>query len=310
MKSFVSTAKAAVLRWFDTSVDPAEIAAEARVDWLRTVPFLLLHLACLLAFWTGVSATALAIAGALYVVRMFAITGFYHRYFSHRAFKTSRAWQFVFAVAGASAVQRGPLWWAAHHRRHHRCADGPEDPHSPKEHGLLWSHVGWITSKKHFATDLDAVPDLARFPELRFLDRFDTLVPFALAIALYALGAVLERFAPSLGTSGFQLVVWGFVVSTVVLFHATCTINSIAHRFGRRPFATGDESRNNALLAVITLGEGWHNNHHAYPHSAAQGFRWFEFDATYLALRGLAALGVIRDLRPVPAALRRARGPS
>ncbi|MBL8768155.1 MAG: acyl-CoA desaturase [Planctomycetes bacterium] len=307
MTSFLANTKAAVLRWFDTSVDPPPATTEARVDWLRTLPFLILHLACLLALWTGVSATALWICGASYVVRMFAITGFYHRYFSHRSFKTSRAWQFVFALVGATAVQRGPLWWAAHHRRHHRCADGPDDPHSPKEHGLLWSHVGWITSKKYFATDLELVPDLARYPELRFLDRFDTLVPFVFALALYALGAVLERFAPGLGTNGWQLVVWGFFVSTVVLFHATCTINSIAHRFGRRPFATHDESRNNAFLALITLGEGWHNNHHHYPHCAAQGFRWFEFDPTYAVLRALAAIGVIRELRPVPVELRRAR---
>jgi stearoyl-CoA desaturase (delta-9 desaturase) len=310
MTSFVSSAKAAILRWFDTTVDPPAAGAEARVDWLRTLPFLFLHLACLLALWTGVSATALWVCGALYAVRMFAITGFYHRYFSHRSFKTSRAWQFVFALLGASAVQRGPLWWAAHHRRHHRCADGPDDPHSPKEHGLLWSHVGWITSKKHFATDVELVPDLARYPELRFLDRFDTLVPLALAVLLYVVGETLAHVAPGLATNGAQLVVWGFVVSTVVLFHATCTINSLAHRFGGRRFATADESRNNAWLAVLTLGEGWHNNHHHYPHSAAQGFRWFEFDPTYYVLRALAALGVIRELRPVPAALRRGERPA
>ncbi len=294
----------AVVRWVDSSAgvtaSPRAAPAVQRVDWLRCLPFVALHVACLGVFFTGWSPVALWVALGLYLLRMFAITGFYHRYFSHRSFRTSRAGQFAFAVIGLSAVQRGPLWWASHHRHHHRHSDTASDVHSPVQHGLLWSHMGWITSRENFATDLSAVPDLARFPELRFLDRFDTLVPLLLAAALYGMGALLETHAPGLGTSGPQLLVWGFFISTVALFHATCTINSLAHRIGRRRFATSDESRNSLPLALLTLGEGWHNNHHHYPASARQGFRWWELDLTWYALLLLERLHVVRDLRPVP----------
>ncbi len=271
------------------------------IDWLRCLPFVLLHAACLLAFVYGVSTIAVAAALVLYAVRMFAITGFYHRYFSHRSFRTSRFMQFVFAFTGATATQRGPLWWAGHHRNHHRVSDTADDVHSPGRHGMLWSHMGWIMSKENFATPVGAVPDLARYRELRFLDRFDTFAPLILAASLYAVGRFLELASPQLGTSGMQLVVWGYFISTVVLFHATCTINSLSHRFGSRRYETGDESRNNPWLAALTFGEGWHNNHHHYPHSVKQGFAWYEIDITYLGLRVLEALGLISDLRPVPA---------
>ncbi|NCT68962.1 MAG: acyl-CoA desaturase [Rhodanobacteraceae bacterium] len=289
-------------RWFDTAAAGEVDAGDAeRIDWVRAVPFLALHLACLGVFVVGVSPIALALAAALYAIRMFAITGFYHRYFSHKTFRTSRAVQFVFALIGASCVQRGPLWWAAHHRTHHRHADTPQDPHSPAVHGFLWSHMGWFLTPRAFATDWARVPDLAGYPELRWLDRYDTLVPVLLALALYGLGALLERVAPGLGTSGGQLLVWGFFVSTVVLFHATVTINSLAHRFGTRRFPTRDDSRNNLLLALITFGEGWHNNHHFYPGSARQGFRWWEIDLTWYGLRLMQALRLVHDLKPVPA---------
>jgi stearoyl-CoA desaturase (delta-9 desaturase) len=235
---------------------------------------------------------------------MLAITAFYHRYFSHRAFRTSRAVQFAFAVLGASAVQRGPLWWAAHHRHHHAQADRPDDRHSPRVHGFLWSHVGWFLARENFATRIELVQDLARFPELRWLDRFDAVIPALLAVLLLVLGASLERVAPELGTNGWQLVVWGFCISTVALWHATFTINSLAHRFGTRRYATRDDSRNNAWLAFLTFGEGWHNNHHRYPAAARQGFYWWEVDVAWYALRLLAALGVVWDLRPVPTAVR------
>ena len=287
-------------QWFDGAAVPVATGADAdRVDWLRVLPFVLLHLGCIAVLWVGVSPVALLVAALLYVVRMFAITGFYHRYFSHRSFRTSRALQFVFALIGAASVQRGPLWWAAHHRHHHRHSDAPEDLHSPR-HGFWRSHMGWFLTRRAFATDLSRVPDLARFPELRWLDRFDVAVPAAMAVGLYALGALLERFAPTLGTSGLQLLVWGFFVSTVVLFHATVTINSLSHRFGRRRFATTDDSRNNLWLALLTFGEGWHNNHHFYSSSARQGFRWWEIDLTWYGLRLMALLGLVRDLKPVP----------
>ena len=304
-----SPVAASVLRWFDTSADTRVDDGDAdRIDLVRALPFVALHLGCVAVLWVGVSTTALLVALALYLVRMFAITGFYHRYFSHRTFRASRAMQFAFAVIGASSVQRGPLWWAAHHRHHHVHADDAQDLHSPRVHGFWRSHMGWFLTRRAFATDLTRVPDLARFPELRWLDRFDIVVPVALMVALYALGALLERVAPGLGTSGAQLVVWGFVVSTVALFHVTVTINSLAHRFGSRRFATRDDSRNNALLALLTLGEGWHNNHHFFPGTARQGFFWWEVDITWYGLRLLAALGLVHDLKPVPAWVRAKAG--
>jgi stearoyl-CoA desaturase (delta-9 desaturase) len=294
---------AAIARWFDTGSALAhdDGTAPGAVDWLRAIPFLGMHLACFAVFAVGVSWTAVAVAVALYAVRMFAITGFYHRYFSHRTFRTSRAVQFLFALIGASCVQRGPLWWAAHHRNHHRHADTVRDVHSPSVHGFWRSHVGWFLTRHGFRTDWDRIPDLARYPELRWLDRYDIVVPVLLAVALYATGAWLEHAAPGLGTDGPQLLVWGFFVSTIVLFHATVTINSLAHRFGRRRFDTRDDSRNNLWLALLTFGEGWHNNHHFFPGSARQGFRWWEIDLTYYGLRTMALFGLVRDLKPVPA---------
>ncbi len=296
---------AALARWLDTDIDDRNVAFDGthprRIDWLRVLPFIAMHAACLLVFWVGVSPIAVAIAVALYAVRMFAITGFYHRYFSHRTFRTSRPVQFAFALIGASSVQRGPLWWAAHHRNHHRHADTEHDVHSPGVHGLWWSHIGWFLTRSGFRTDWQRIRDLTKFPELRLLDRFDTLVPIALATALFGLGVLLDRIAPQLGTSGGQMLVWGFFVSTIVLFHATVTINSLAHRFGQRRFETRDQSRNNLWLALLTFGEGWHNNHHFFPGSARQGFRWWEIDLTYYGLRTMAALRLIHDLKPVPA---------
>jgi stearoyl-CoA desaturase (delta-9 desaturase) len=292
----------AVLRWFDTSDQPAlDRAGADRIDWPRAVPFVLVHLACLGVFWVGVSPVALAVAGALYALRMFALTGFYHRYFAHRSFRTSRAAQFVFAVLGASCVQRGPLWWAAHHRHHHVHADSEQDLHAPRRVGFWRSHMGWFLTPRAFRTDLERVPDLRDFPELRWLDRFDIAVPVALGLTLFGLGSLLSHVAPALGTSGWQMLVWGFFISTVALFHATVTINSLAHRFGRQRFATRDDSRNNVWLALLTFGEGWHNNHHFYPGAARQGFHWWEIDLTWYGLRALAMFGLVWDLKPVPA---------
>lgn len=292
--------RATLRRWFDAGAPAVAGTDDQRVDWLRAAPFLAMHLACLGVFWVGVSATALAAAAALYAVRMFAITGFYHRYFAHRTFRASRPVQFAFAVLGAASAQRGPLWWAAHHRHHHLHADTEQDPHTPRK-GFWRSHMLWFLTPAAFATDPRRIPDLLRYPELRWLDRFDIAVPALLALLLYALGAALEHWAPGLGTDGPQLLVWGFFVSTVVLFHATVTINSLAHRYGRRRFPTRDDSRNNLWLALLTFGEGWHNNHHFFPGSARQGFRWWEIDLTWYGLRVLAWLGLVRDLKPVPA---------
>ncbi len=301
MRPELSRWTASMRRWVDTQAAGAPGGPPDRIDWTRALPFALLHAGCLGVVWTGVSPVAVAVAAALYALRMFALTGFYHRYFSHRTFRTSRAMQLVFAILGASCAQRGPLWWAAHHRHHHRHADDDQDLHSPARHGFWWSHMGWFLTPRAFATDLARVPDLRRYRELRWLDRFDAAVPIALALLCYGLGAALERLAPGLGTSGPQMLVWGFFISTVALFHATVTINSLAHRYGTRRYDTADDSRNNAWLALLTFGEGWHNNHHFYPGSARQGFRAREIDLTWYGLRLLAATGLIWDLKPVPA---------
>ena len=208
--------------------------------------------------------------------------------------------QFIFAVIGASSVQRGPLWWASHHRMHHANSDNEQDEHSPRRHGFLWSHMGWFLSRHNFATRIDRIKDFARYPELRFIDRFDVFVPFLLAVSLFALGEWIAFTYPESNTSGGQMVVWGFVISTIVLYHVTFTINSLAHTHGTRRFNTRDDSRNNWLLALLTFGEGWHNNHHYYPGSARQGFTWREIDISYYLLRLLQSLGLIWDLRPVP----------
>lgn len=296
--------------WFDASISGQSQAGDPqRIDWLRALPFIAMHLACLGVVWVGVSPVAIVVAISLYAIRMFALTGFYHRYFSHRTFRTSRSVQFAFALIGAACVQRGPLWWAAHHRNHHRHADTSLDPHSPTVYGFLWSHAGWFLTPAAFQTDFDRVPDLRGYAELRWLDRYDIAVPLLLAVLMYGLGALLHALVPSWGTSGTQMLIWGFFVSTVVLFHATVTINSLAHRFGRRRFATNDNSRNNLWLALLTFGEGWHNNHHFYPGSARQGFRWWELDLTWYGLRLLAAVGLVWDLKPVPAWVQRKAAP-
>ena len=281
--------------------------AASGIDFYRVIPFVLIHLACFALIWVGYSWFAVIFAIMLYVVRMFAITGFYHRYFAHKAFQTSRAGQFIFAVLGATAVQRGPLWWAGHHRHHHAHSDEQDDAHSPVQHGFLWSHIGWFLSRANFSTQFDRVKELAKFPELRFIDRFDVLIPVIFALSIFGLGVLLENVAPQLHTNGWQLLVWGFVISTVVLYHATFSVNSLAHVWGKRRYATRDHSRNNFIIALFTLGEGWHNNHHHYPGSASQGFYWWEIDLTYYGLRVLASLGLIWDLRKVPVEIRESK---
>jgi len=265
-----------------------EASTDRSINVLKSIPFFGVHVAavvgvCLLGWsWKG-----LALAVTLYYVRMFFVTGGYHRYFSHRSFKTSRLFQLVLAVGAMTSSQKGVMWWAGHHRVHHKLSDAPGDVHSALQDGFIWSHVGWILSKKHAATETARVNDLAKYPELVWLDRWWWMPPTALGVSLYAFGG------------GFALV-WGFLVSTVLLWHGTFTINSLTHVFGSRRYATTDNSRNNAILAAITLGEGWHNNHHYYQRSTRQGFFWWEVDPTYIALRSLAALGIVWDLHDPP----------
>lgn len=243
-----------------------------------------MHLGCLAVFFVPFSASLVALAGASYLIRMWAITAGYHRYFSHRAYKTSRVFQFLLALIGTSSMQNGPIWWASWHRHHHRYADRPEDAHSPSQHGFWHSHMGWILSGKYDHPDTTNVADLTCYPELRFLDRHKWLPLIVWAGGCYAI-------------AGLPGVIWGFVLSSVLLLHATALINSLGHVWGSRRYATPDTSRNNALLAVLTLGEGWHNNHHHACSSARQGFLWWELDIAYAVLQTLAAFGLVWDLR-------------
>ncbi len=298
---FIQNALTKFFAWFDSSrVETGNDASEA-VDWFRVIPFILMHVACLLVFVVGWSPVVIVVALFSYFIRMFAITAFYHRYFSHKAFRTSRVCQFLFGLLGSTATQRGPIWWASHHRRHHRYSDTESDMHSPRK-GFWWSHMGWFLSTKHFTTREQWVRDLIKFPELRFLDRFDIVIPVLYAVALWGLGKWLEIAFPELGTTGWQMLIWGYFVSTIVLIHCTLFINSLSHVWGNQRYQTGDDSRNNGFLALITLGEGWHNNHHHYPVSARQGFYWWEIDISYYLLKLMSWCGLIWDLQPVPVA--------
>ena len=248
-----------------------------------------IHAGCLLALATGVGAFEIALCLGLFWVRLFGITGGYHRYFAQKAFRTSRGVQLVLAILGCAAVQKGPLWWAGGHRRHHRNSDRPEDLHSPRR-GFWWAHQGWIFDGRFDETEIERIGDFAAYPELVWLNRWHIVVPLTLAATCYAVG-------------GLPGLVWGFCISTTLLWHATYSINSLAHRWGKQRYATGDDSRNNFWLALLTLGEGWHNNHHHYMASARQGFFWWEIDITYYVLRGLQAAGLIWDVREPPASM-------
>lgn len=271
-----------------------------KLDWLTVGALAMMHAGCLGVLWVGWSWTAVGLAVLLYLTRAFGLTAFYHRYFSHRAFKTSRWFQFVGALLGCAALQKGPLWWAAHHREHHRSSDREGDVHSPHVHGIVWAHMGWFLTLSSNELRADLIRDWLKFPELRWLNRCTHLVAVLSAAMLYGLGELLRVFMPGLQTHGLQLLVWGFFLSTVALYHATYSVNSLAHLVGSRRFATADDSRNNLLVALLTLGEGWHNNHHHYPSSARQGFMWWEIDPTYYALAGLQRLGLVWEMRPVP----------
>lgn len=267
---------------------------------MNKIIFILIHLGCLLAFWCGVSTTAIALCLGFYLIRMFAITAGYHRLFSHRSYRTSRAFQFLLGLIGASSAQKGPLWWAASHRHHHKHSDTEEDLHSPGLHGLWWAHAGWVLSKHHDEADLGLVKDLAKYPELRLLDEYHYVPPLVFLGSTYLLGAFLNAFFPELHTTALQTMVWGALVSTVFLYHGTFAINSLAHILGRKRFVTNDESRNSFLLAIVTLGEGWHNNHHRFPGSERQGFYWWELDLTHYVLKFLSIFGIVWDLREPP----------
>ena len=266
-----------------TSQIPSHTPNE-KVSWLASIPFLMVHGMCLFAFYTGVSWKLVAACVALYYVRMLAITSVYHRYFAHRTYKMGRVTQFVAAFIATTSAQKGVLWWAAHHRHHHRESDTELDVHSPTVKGFWFSHVGWILCTKYNETRFDLIKDFARFPELRLLNRFHLVPPILLGIATFLVG-------------GFPLLIWGFFISTVLLWHGTFTINSLSHVFGSRRYRTTDTSRNNWLLALVTCGEGWHNNHHYHQNTVNQGWFWWEVDFSYYLLRALSVVGLVSDLR-------------
>lgn len=249
---------------------------------LKSVPFALVHVAPLGLFWTGMTQRHVLLCALLYFGRMFFITAGFHRYFAHRAYKMGRVMQFVMAFGASTSCQKGVLWWAAHHRSHHKYSDTELDIHSPKK-GLWWSHVGWILCPKYQATDWAQIKDFARFPELVWLNRYHLVPGIALGAACYLLG----------DWAGLCT----FFLSTTLLYHGTFSINSLMHLWGRRRYVTTDTSRNSLLLALITMGEGWHNNHHYYQSSANQGFFWWELDFSYYLLKVMSWLGLVSDLR-------------
>jgi len=248
-----------------------------------------IHASCLVALYTGVSAADLTLLALTFWLRMFGITGGFHRYFSHRSYKTSRVMQFLLAILGTSAIQKGPLWWAGAHRLHHRYSDQPGDPHSPRV-SFWYAHQGWIFDPQWHETRIGEIRDFAKFPELVWLNQWHIVPPIALGALCYGIG----------GLSG---LVWGMAISTVACWHATYTINSLAHRWGSTRFETGDDSRNNLFFALLTLGEGWHNNHHRFMNSTRQGFYWWEIDVSYYILCGMKALGLIWDMKQPPASV-------
>ena len=260
----------------------------ARLQVLSCVPFALIHLLALTIFFVPFHWSYLITCLVLLELRMFFVTAGYHRYFSHRSFKTSRWFQFTLAFLAMSSSQKGVLWWAAHHRHHHRFSDQELDLHSPTLFGFWWSHIGWILSDRYNDTRFDYIGDFAKFPELRRLDKYYLVPPTLLGVTLGL-------------TGGWGLFAWGFCLSTALLWHCTFTINSLSHIFGHRRFDTADTSKNNWMLALVTLGEGWHNNHHHYMASARQGFYWWEVDITFYGLKLLSWFGLVRELRKVPA---------
>jgi stearoyl-CoA desaturase (delta-9 desaturase) len=280
----------------ETAVQRAQARGWRRVYFnALSIPYWGVHVLAIVGVAiTGFSWLGLLLALACYWPRMFFVTGAYHRYFSHRSYKTSRWFQFLLALGATTTAQKGPLWWAAHHRIHHKLSDAPGDLHSVIQSGFWWAHHGWILSRDLEDTDLSRIKDFSRYRELRWLNTYWVVPVIGIAVVTFALG-------------GFFALVWGFAVAQVLCWHGTFTINSLSHVWGKRRYATDDDSRNNPVLAVITMGEGWHNNHHHYQVSARQGFYWWEIDCTYYVLRTLAAVGLVWDLHGVPVRIRDAR---
>lgn len=271
-----------------SNTTPSLRPREKGISLMASMPFFVMHGLALYGIWaTPFAWKWVGLAIASYYLRMFGVTGGYHRYFAHRSYKTSRVFQFILAFLAQSSAQKGVLWWAAHHRHHHKFSDQPQDLHSPLQDGFWWSHVGWILSSEHNQTDYNAIKDFKDYPEIQFLNRYPHLPAIAYAVILFL----------TLGAPGLW---YGFFVSTAFLWHGTFTINSLSHVFGSQRYVSQDTSRNNFLLSLLTMGEGWHNNHHTYQSATRQGFFWWEIDLTYYVLKTLSLFGIVWDLRQPP----------
>ncbi|MDX2304247.1 MAG: acyl-CoA desaturase [Microscillaceae bacterium] len=285
-----------------TTTQPAEKEIRGKISVSYSAGIITFHLLPLLLIWTGATLFDWIVCFSLYFIRMFFVTAAYHRYFSHRTFRTSRIFQFFLAFMAETSVQRGVLWWAAHHRSHHKHSDTPQDPHSAKIYGFWYSHIGWIMSRDFDETNFKVIGDFAKFPEIRWIDKNHFLPPITLGVMVFLLGGLVNGGGTLEGlfTQGWSTLVAGFFLSTVLLFHGTFSINSLMHKIGRQRYKTGDESRNSLWLALVTLGEGWHNNHHYYQSTVRQGFFWWEIDITFYVLKVMSWLGLVWELKGVP----------
>ena len=276
-----------------------------------SIQFGFFHLIPLLAIYTGATAFDWWLCLGLYYFRMFWITGGYHRYFSHKTYKTSRVFQFIIAFFAETSVQKGVLWWGAHHRHHHRTSDTPSDPHLMKIYGFWYSHIGWIAGPEYKTTNFNSIQDYGKFPEIRWIDKHYIYPVIAMALAVFTVGGFANSESVSQGMTvlgggawslqgGLSALLIGFILSTAILFHGTFSINSIMHKIGNKRYKSGDESRNSLILALVTLGEGWHNNHHYYMSSTRQGFYWWEIDITYYIIKLFSFVGLVWDIQEVP----------
>ncbi len=283
------------------------IRTSLRVDYSLTTMnrvtagvVMLFHVGAVAALWFT-SWTNVIVALALHWLAVgLGISLGYHRLHTHRGYKTSRAFEYFLAICGTLTLEGGPIFWVATHRVHHQHSDHDGDPHTPHDGGF-WAHVGWILfgHTRHNNTVLMSkyAPDLGADPFYRWLNSYHYVPLILLGIVLLAVG-------------GWGMVLWGIALRVTVGLHATWLVNSATHMWGSRRFPTRDDSKNSWWVALLTFGEGWHNNHHAHPVSARHGLAWYEFDVSWITLKALRALGVVRELKAAkihqPVAIREA----
>lgn len=269
--------------------------------FFNLIPMLAMHVAAItMVIMSGFSWVALLACVFMYYARMFGITGGFHRYFAHRTYKTSRWFQFVLAWLGTSATQLGPIWWAGHHRDHHKFSDTEKDVHSPVQRGFWWAHIGWLWADRFNVTKYENMKDFDKYPEMKWINTYYFIPPIVTAFMMYGLGWVLNAWYPGLGTSGFQMLAWGFFASTVLLYHGTFLVNSATHIVGKRVYPTSDNSKNSMWISLLTMGEGWHNNHHYFPSSESQGLEWWQIDMSHYIITMLSWVGVVWDIKRIP----------